>query len=134
MNKMAKCGIQKYSFCTHKHDANECKTCILIKRRTNPYKWINGQKYKKCPHCEEYKPLSEFKTNSEGYRSWCKDCNRTYSRLYKRSNNQTFVISYKENNKKKFEYIKSLPKTIKFVKEYITNNTGPIEIKKINNN
>ena len=77
---MAKCGLQKYSFCTHKHDAPMCANCLLVQRRTNLYKWINGHKYKKCPHCGEYKALSEFKENSNGNKSWCHDCHLEYAR------------------------------------------------------
>ena len=80
MSKMAKCGMYKYSFCTHKHDAIECATCLLVQRRTNLYKWIDGKKYKKCPHCGKYKPMTEFKANTNGNKSWCHDCHLEYAR------------------------------------------------------
>lgn len=82
MSKMAKCGLYKYSFCTHKHDAIECSSCLLVNRHGKMYKYINGVKYKKCPHCGEYKPLSEYHTNSNGHRSWCISCSNTYSKEY----------------------------------------------------
>lgn len=80
--KMAKCGMYKYSFCTHKHDACECSSCLLVNRHGKMYKFIEGIKYKKCPHCGEYKPLSEYHTNSNGHKSWCISCSNTYSKEY----------------------------------------------------
>lgn len=52
------------------------------------YKYINGVKYKKCPHCGEYKPLSEYHTNSNGHKSWCISCSNTYSREYAKAKKQ----------------------------------------------
>ena len=88
MSKMAKCGLQKYSFCTHKHDAIECTSCLLVKRHGKQYKWINGQKYKKCPHCDEYKSLSEFTANSQGNISWCNTCRLEYARQHAQKRKQ----------------------------------------------
>ena len=81
---MAKCGLYKYSFCTHKHDTVECANCLLVKRHGKMYKFIEGKKYKKCPHCGEYKPLNEFKTNSQSDISWCYECQKTNAREYAR--------------------------------------------------
>lgn len=83
-SKLAKCGLYKYSFCTHKHNAVECANCLLVKRHGKMYKFIEGKKYKKCPHCGEYKPLNEFKTNSQGDISWCYECQKTNAREYAR--------------------------------------------------
>ena len=88
MSKMAKCGLYKYSFCTHKHDAVECTSCLLVNRHGKMYKYINGVKYKKCPHCGEYKPLNEYHTNSIGYKSWCISCSNAYSKEYARIKKQ----------------------------------------------
>lgn len=88
MSKMAKCGMYKYSFCTHKHDACECSSCLLVNRHGKMYKYINGVKYKKCPHCGEYKPLSEYHTNSNGHKSWCISCSNAYAREYAKAKKQ----------------------------------------------
>lgn len=88
MSKMAKCGMYKYSFCTHKHDAVECASCLLVNRHGKMYKYINGVKYKKCPHCGEYKPLSEYHTNSNGHKSWCISCSNAYSKEYAKAKKQ----------------------------------------------
>ena len=87
-SKLAKCGLYKYSFCTHKHDAVECASCLLVNRHGKMYKYINGVKYKKCPHCGEYKPLSEYHTNTNGHKSWCITCSNTYSREYAKAKKQ----------------------------------------------
>lgn len=88
MSKMAKCGLYKYSFCTHKHDAVECSSCLLVNRHGKMYKYINGVKYKKCPHCDEYKPLNEYHTNSNGHKSWCISCSNAYAREYAKAKKQ----------------------------------------------
>lgn len=88
MSKMAKCGMYKYSFCTHKHDAVECASCLLVNRHGKMYKYINGVKYKKCPHCGEYKLLSEYHTNSNGHKSWCISCSNAYSKEYAKAKKQ----------------------------------------------
>lgn len=85
---MAKCGMYKYSFCTHKHDACECSSCLLVNRHGKMYKYINGVKYKKCPHCGEYKPLNEYHTNSNGHKSWCIVCSNAYAREYAKAKKQ----------------------------------------------
>ena len=85
---MAKCGLYKYSFCTHKHDACECSSCLLVNRHGKMYKYINGVKYKKCPHCGEYKPLSEYHTNTNGHKSWCITCSNAYAREYAKAKKQ----------------------------------------------
>ena len=88
---MAKCGMYKYSFCTHKHDAVECSSCLLVNRHGKVYKYINGVKYKKCPQCGEYKLLSEYHTNSNGHKSWCISCSNAYSREYAKAKNKAIV-------------------------------------------
>lgn len=88
MCKMAKCGLYKYSFCTHKHNATECTSCLLVNRHGKMYKFINGTKYKKCPHCGEYKPLNEYHTNSNGHKSWCIPCSNAYAREYAKAKKQ----------------------------------------------
>lgn len=85
---MAKCGLYKYSFCTHKHDAVECASCLLVNRHGKMYKYINGVKYKKCPHCGEYKQLSEYHTNTNGHKSWCITCSNAYAREYAKAKKQ----------------------------------------------
>ena len=52
------------------------------------YKFVNGVKYKKCPHCGEYKPLNEYHTNSNGHKSWCISCSNTYAREYAKAKKQ----------------------------------------------
>jgi hypothetical protein len=129
--KMAKCNIYKYSFCTHKHDAPECKNCVLIKRREHLYKFINGRKYKKCPHCEEYKPINEFKTNSKGHKSWCNDCHKEYSRERYRSDNKSFIVAHRIDEHKKHMKFDSVAEMIKFIRKCIDLNVRLIEIKRI---
>lgn len=131
MTKMAKCGIYKYSFCTHKYDAPECEKCVLINRHGKVYKFINGQKYKKCPHCNEYKPLSEFKPNSQGHVSWCNSCKREYCRNRARGDIKSFMVSHRVEEKKIHINIKSITELIKFVRKCINNNERLIEIKRI---
>ena len=80
--------MYKYSFCTHKHDACECSSCLLVNRHGKMYKYINGVKYKKCPHCGEYKPLSEYHTNTNGHKSWCISCSNAYAREYAKAKKQ----------------------------------------------
>lgn len=129
--KMAKCNKYKYSFCTHKHDAPECEDCILIKRHGKMYKYINGQRYKKCPQCNEYKPLSAFKTNSQGNRSWCYDCHKKYARERHYTNDKSFMVSHRIDMKKTHIKIDSVPKLIKYIRKCIDNDTRLIEIKQI---
>ena len=131
MSELAKCGLYKYSFCTHKHDAPECLNCLLVKRHGKVYKYIDGQKYKKCPHCDEYKLLSEFKTNSNGHRSWCYECHKTYQREYKHFDGKTFMVSHRINEKKVHIKLDSVSKLIKFIRKCIENNERLIEIKRI---
>lgn len=131
MTKMAKCGLYKYSFCTHKYDAPECKNCVLIKRHGKLYKFINGQKYKKCPHCEEYKPLNEFKTNANGCKSWCIECHREYARERHYKNNKSFIVTHRVDKLKTYVTFESVSKMIKFVRECINNEERLIEIKRI---
>ena len=131
MSKMAKCEKYKYSFCTHKHDAPECTNCVLVIRRENMYKWINGQKYKRCPHCTEYKPLSEFKTNARGDKSWCTTCHRAYAREKYYNDGKSFMISHRVGEKKVHVKFDSVPKMIKFVRNCVHNNERFIEIKRI---
>ena len=131
MTKMAKCGMHKYSFCTHKHDAPECENCLLIHRRPNLYKWIKGVKYKRCPHCNEYKPLSEFKVNSKGNRSWCYVCQKDYARKRGKNNNKSFMVTHRINERKVHVKFDSVSKMIKFVRNCIQNNERLIEIKRI---
>lgn len=88
MSKMAKCGLYKYSFCTHKHDAVECSSCLLVNRHGKMYKFVNGVKYKKCPHCGEYKPLNEYNTNTNGHKSWCITCSKAYAKEYAKAKKQ----------------------------------------------
>lgn len=131
--KMAKCNKYKYSFCTHKHDAPECKDCPLIKRHSNIYIYKEGKRYKKCPHCGEYKLLSkEFTMNSNGNYSWCKECTKTYARIRSQANKQVYMIGYKDNGKKNFIQMTSLYKTMVFVKKYLSDTPNSfIEIKRI---
>lgn len=129
--KLAKCEKYKYSFCTHKHDAPECKNCVLVIRRDNMYKWINGHKYKRCPHCGEYKLLSEFRTNSQGNKSWCYECHKTYAREKYYGDSKSFMIAHRVGEKKVHVKFDSVPKALKFIRECIDNNERLIEIKRI---
>lgn len=131
MTKMAKCGIHKYSFCTHKHDAPECENCLLIHRRPNLYIWINGKKHKRCPHCNQYKPLSEFKTNSNGNISWCINCHREYARDRYKMDNKDFMVAHRVGEKKVHVKFNSTHLLIKFIRECIENGEKLIEIKRI---
>lgn len=128
---MAKCEKYKYSFCTHKHDAPECTNCVLVIRREKLYKWINGQKYKRCPHCCEYKPLSEFKVNARGDKSWCTKCHKAYAREKYYSDGKSFMISHRVGEKKVHVKFDSVPKMIKFVRNCVKNDERFIEIKRI---
>lgn len=132
MSKLAKCGIHSISFCNHKHDAPQCDNCILVKRRPHMYKFINGYKLKRCPHCGEYKMLHEFKRNSKGHISWCYTCHKEYARNRHRLVNKSFMISHKVDGKKEFIKVDSAVKMIKLVREYLVNNNETIvEIKRI---
>lgn len=132
MSKLAKCGIHTLSFCNTKHDSPQCESCILVKHRDKLYIYKNGYKLKRCPHCGEYKMLNEFKTNSQGNRSWCNNCHREYALLRYRTNRSTFMVGYKTSHKKEFIQIKSLTKTMKFVRQHLSDNMNSyIEIKRI---
>ena len=131
MTKMAKCGLQKYSFCTHKHDLPMCETCVLIKRHGKMYKYIQGKKLKKCPRCGEYKPMSEFRPNSNGYISWCYDCHKDNARERKRTDRKQFLVSHRIDERKVHIEIDSVVALIKFVRECVNNNERLIEIKRI---
>lgn len=132
MPKLAKCGIHSLSFCNTKHDSLQCESCILVKHRDKLYTYKNGYKLKRCPHCGEYKTLSSFKTNTNGYRSWCTECHRIYARVRKQTNDKTFMIGYKTEHKKEFIQLDTLSKTIKFIKQHLSDNTNSyIEIKRI---
>ena len=114
-SKLAKCGLYKYSFCTHKHDAVECASCLLVNRHGKMYKYINGVKYKKCPHCGEYKPLSEYHTNSNGHKSWCVSCSNAYSKEYakaKKQENKPIVRIIEFSNSKDSQSNDTLPRSI----------------------
>lgn len=128
---MAKCGLYKYSFCTHKHDACECSSCLLVNRHGKMYKFIEGKKHKKCPHCGEYKPLTEFRTNSQGNKSWCYECHKTYARERHRLNKKQFMVGHRVDEKKIHESVNSVVELIKFVRKCINNNERLIEIKRI---
>lgn len=132
MSKLAKCSIHSLSFCNTKHDASQCESCILVKHRDKLYIYNNGYKLKRCPHCGEYKMLNEFKTNTNGYRSWCNECHKTYARKRYLTNNHTFMIGYKTSHKKEFMQFNSLAKTMKFVRQHLSDNMNSyVEIKRI---
>ena len=131
MTTMAKCGIYKYSFCTHKHDAPECKKCTLINRRDGLYKWVNGKKYKRCPHCEQYKLMNEFKPNSQGNISWCNDCKRQYSKDVYHKDHKHFMLAHKVDNKKVYIKFDSTFNLLKFVRKRLEEGETSIEIKRI---
>lgn len=135
--KKAKCGSQTLSFCQNKHDTPQCASCLLVTHRTQRlYKYIeqNGKiiKYKLCPHCHQYDIIDNFPVNSNGNRSWCRECTRTYARIRSQANNQTYMIGYKENHKKTFIQMPSLCKTMKWVRQFLEENANAfIEIKRI---
>lgn len=135
--KLAKCDIHSLSFCNTKHDSPQCESCILVNHRKEPlYKFINGYKLKRCPHCGEYKMLNEFKltSNSSGrkYRSWCVECMREYSNVKRVESRKHYMISHKVNGKKAFLQVTSSVQMIKYVRKFmIENNETIIEIKRI---
>lgn len=128
MSRMAKCGLYKYSFCTHKHDACECANCLLVKRHGKLYKYVEGRKYKKCPHCGEYKPLSAFKILSNGSISWCMKCMTEYSREHHNKTKHIYTVSYKKDNKQMNMTLNSLPKAIKCAREVLEQNNKSVII------
>lgn len=135
MTKLAKCNINTLSFCRTKHDSPQCDECIFVKRR-DPYKWVNGQKLKKCPRCGEYKTLDEFRLTSDSsgrkYRSWCKKCMNEYCRAYSAHSRKHYMIGHKENGKKTFIKVDSPAKMLKLVRKYIVEgNEIIIEIKRV---
>lgn len=131
--KKAKCNIHSLSFCNNKHDAPQCAECILVKHRGKKYVYKDGQKYKYCPHCEQYKPLTEYNANNKGHYSWCKECQREYSRIYKSTDKKSFMIGYKNNDgARKYIKVNTAPKMIKLVREHmVTNNESSLEIKRL---
>lgn len=130
--KKAKCGIHGLSFCNTRHDAPQCDNCILVKRRPHIYKFVNGHKLKRCPHCGEYKMLHEFKKNSNGHISWCYTCHKEYARNRQQLVKKSFMIGHKVDNKKVFVKVDSAVKMIKLVREYLVNNNETIvEIKRL---
>lgn len=132
MKKLAKCGIHSLSFCNTKHDAPQCQECILVKHRPNLYKFVNGHKLKRCPHCGKYKMLHEYTPNTKGHRSWCDSCHQTYAALRNQINDKSFVIVYKIERKKEFIQFDTLSKTMKFVRQTLNDNENAhIEIKRI---
>ena len=132
-SKLAKCGLHKYSFCTHKHDAEKCKDCILVHHRPKKRIIKDNITYVYCPHCGEYKPTNEFRPNKQGYLCWCIDCMHNYHKEHYRTNNKSFMIGFKNKNGiRKFIKIDSSAKMIKFVKEHmIINNESTLEIKRL---
>lgn len=86
---IAKCGKYSRYHCLHKYkDCEECLSCQLVNRHAQMlYKIIDGQKYKRCPHCGEYLPIENFRYNQKlkNYSSWCKKCHHEYrkSKKYK---------------------------------------------------
>ena len=131
--KKAKCGIHTLSFCNNKHDAPQCTECILVKHRDRKYIYKDGQKYKRCPHCNQYKPLTEYDTNAQGYYGWCRECQREYARMYKRTDKKSFIVGYKnDNGVRKFIKVDTAAKMIKLVREHmVTNNEASLEIKRL---
>lgn len=86
--RMAKCGKYSYSRCMRNcKEADECKTCTLVKRQsTNIYKWVGIVKYKKCPKCGEYYPIKTgyYKNGSRTTPpAWCKYCHSKLQRELK---------------------------------------------------
>ena len=133
MVKMAKCGKYKYSFCTHKHDASECRSCHLITRRPKKQITRNGQILIYCPHCGQYKSKNEFRPNSKGYLCYCINCAHTYNKNHYKSNKKSFMIGYKNiNGVRKYIKVDSSSEMIKLVKEHmIYNNELTLEIKRL---
>ena len=132
MAKLAKCGIHSLSFCNTKHDAQQCDNCILVKHRDKLYKYQNGHKLKRCPHCGEYKMLHDFKPNTKGHRSWCNNCHQEYAALHNQINDKSFTIVYKIEHKKEFIQLNTLSKTMKFIKQILSDNENTyIEVKRI---
>ena len=133
MVKMAKCEKYKYSFCTHKHDTQECANCVLVHRRPKKHIIRDGKQLVYCPHCEQYKSKNEFRPNSKGYLCYCIECMHTYGQNHYKSNKKSFMIGYKNNNGvRKFIKVDSASKMIKLVKQHmIDNDDRTLEIKRI---
>lgn len=95
--RMAKCNKYTLSFCNNKFmDCEDCKKCSLVKHKFEPlYKFINGVKYKRCPQCGEYYPLSELK-QVNGYKTWCKQCSHKYGVEHYQSKKKLFIINNSE--------------------------------------
>lgn len=129
--RMAKCEKYKYSFCTHKHDAPECKKCVLVQRHGQMYKIINGEKHKKCPQCGEYKPMSDFRVNANGNISWCIECTRQYNKERKYYDDKSFLITHRKGLKVIRITVDSTSILMRYVKQCIDEGTKMIEIKQV---
>lgn len=83
--KLAKCGNHSLADCQKRFNKyTECKTCTLVHHRFIPiYIYINGVKYKRCPHCKQYYKLDMFAKNNGKHKrlcsSWCKKCINQYN-------------------------------------------------------
>lgn len=117
---LAKCNIHPEWFCKNKHDAPQCDNCVLVKHRKEPlYKWENGYKLKRCPKCGQYKLLTEYRLVSDRsgrkYRSWCKDCQKSYHHEHSSKEEQgLFYIQSVDNS-----YIDIQPMNIKELIQFI---------------
>lgn len=129
--KKAKCNTHSLSFCNNKHDAPQCESCILVKH-VKRYIFVDGYKLKRCPKCEKYKHLNEFKKNSQGYTSWCYDCHKTYARERHQLIKKTFMIGHKINGKMSYTQVDSAVKMIKYIRQHMVNdNVSNIVIQRI---
>lgn len=84
MKTCKKCGLEKpdemFRLYHGKYRSNECRDCKyksdkewLAKRKLNPPE--RKQEAKRCNHCQEVKPISEFSPSSPGYFAGrCKAC------------------------------------------------------------
>ena len=78
--KLAKCGNRSLADCQKRFNKYpECKTCTLVHHHFIPiYIYINGIKYKRCPHCKQYYKIDMFAKNNGKHKrlcsSWCKKC------------------------------------------------------------
>lgn len=104
-------------------DCEDCKQCSLVKHKFEPlYKFINGHKYKRCPQCGEYRPLSEYKLMN-GYKTWCSTCKKKYGVERYQSKKKLFIINNLEPMTGK--------EVLKWIREnMIINNIKSINIRK----
>ncbi len=82
------------------------------------HKFIDGIECRKCSHCNEWKPLSEFyicKSRWDGVNHDCKLCNFIAGQKFRATNSEERLA---KRRKKYVEEIKDKPEQKAYVKEY----------------